>query len=155
MIKKTDPAEQFLYFFFHRKQLLQRLKTITVHYLSISVYITIIVFPGDARKEYFNFQFYSRLRKIVHETCNLTTSSIAHLKSIPAWKLSFEKCLPEIQYQNNEITNKNYKLSWRNISEWNNTNAIKSIANPVLMHLNIFSFCCLWYKQIKRYSTPV
>ena len=74
------------------------------------------------------------------------TSSIAeHLKTqkenIPAQKLSF---FPKIQqYQNNKITKKkNWKFSKSSISERNNLNSKESISNPVVMFLNLFSYCC-------------
>ena len=70
------------------------------------------------------------------------TSSIAqHIKeNIPVPKLSFEKFLPKTILEQN--TSKNYRFSKHSISERNYLNSTESISNPVLMNVNVFSYCC-------------
>ena len=64
-----------------------------------------------------------------------------HLKNIPAQKVRFRKFLPKTQYENSKITKKNYWFAKCSISERINLNSIESILNPVIMYLNVFSYC--------------
>ena len=51
---------------------------------------------------------------------------------------------------NNIRKTKNYKFLKCFISERNYLNSIESISNPVLMYLNVFTYCCYSQNQFKN-----